>query len=99
MKKTAFLVNASRGKMVDEAALVEALQNKIIAGAALDVYENEPAINPTLLSMDNVVLVPHVGTWSYEARVAMANEALEGMYEYLSGGNPPNIFNREYLKK
>jgi lactate dehydrogenase-like 2-hydroxyacid dehydrogenase len=99
MKKTAFLVNASRGKMVDEAALVEALQNKIIAGAALDVYENEPAINPALLSMDNVVLVPHVGTWSYEARVAMAKEALEGMYAYLSGENPPNIFNREYLKK
>ncbi|MGE4485823.1 MAG: NAD(P)-dependent oxidoreductase [Oscillospiraceae bacterium] len=98
MKPSAYLINASRGKMVDEAALVTSLKNGTIKGAALDVYEFEPEINQDLLDLDNVVLVPHVGTWSYDARVAMAYESLDGMCAVLRGENPFNIFNRQYIK-
>jgi glyoxylate reductase len=99
MKPTAYLINASRGKMVDEAALVRALKAKTIKGAALDVYEMEPEVNPELLDMDNVVLVPHVGTWSYDARVAMMHETLTGVRSYLEGKTPFNIFNKDDLDK
>jgi glyoxylate reductase len=99
MKPTAYLVNASRGKMVDEAALVRALKAKTIKGAALDVYENEPEIHSDLLDMDNVVLVPHIGTWTYDSRVAMAHESLGGIRDYLNGQTPPNIFNKPELDK
>lgn len=98
MKPGAYLVNASRGKMIDEAALVDALRNGTIKGAALDVYEFEPQITAELLAMDNVVMTPHVGTCCYDARKEMAVEALDGMTAFLKGGNPPNIFNREFLK-
>jgi glyoxylate reductase len=97
MKPSAILVNASRGKMVDEAALARALAAKAIRGAALDVYEFEPEITASLLAMDNVVLVPHVGTYTYEARLEMAREALSGMLAYLRGETPPNIFNAAAL--
>lgn len=98
MKQSAFLVNASRGKVIDEAALVSALKNKTICGAALDVYEAEPEISAGLLELENVVLSPHIGTWSYDARIAMAKEALDGLCEWLNGGNPPNVFNKEFLR-
>jgi len=97
MKEGAYLINASRGKIVDEAALVEALKNKKIKGAALDVYEFEPEISEELLEMENVVLVPHVGTWTYDARVAMAKESLDGICAILRGNIPTNIFNKNYL--
>lgn len=97
MKPSAILVNASRGKMVDEAALVKALADKRIKAAALDVYEFEPEVSRELLSMDNVVLVPHIGTLTYEARREMAREALTGMIAYLRGENPPNVFNSAVL--
>ncbi len=99
MKPGAYLVNASRGKMVNEADLVDALKTGVVKGAALDVYENEPAINPELMRLENVVMVPHVGTCCYEARVEMARESLTGMMAVLRGENPPNIFNREFLAK
>lgn len=99
MKPSAYLINASRGKMVDEAALVKALKDGKIKGAALDVFEFEPKITEALIEMDNVILTPHVGTWSFDARVEMAIETLTGMREYLNGGNPSNIFNRDVLKK
>jgi lactate dehydrogenase-like 2-hydroxyacid dehydrogenase len=98
MKPTAYLINASRGKMVDEQSLVDALKAGTIAGAALDVYEFEPEINPGLLELDNVVLVPHVGTWNYDTRVEMALESLEGMCRFLKGEIPINCVNKEYLK-
>ncbi len=97
MKPSAYLVNASRGKMVEEAALIEALKNQTIRGAAIDVYEFEPKIGADLLTMENVVLTPHMGTWVYEARVAMVNEALDGVRAFLKGQTPPNLFNKEFL--
>ncbi|MDR1534367.1 MAG: dihydrofolate reductase [Planctomycetota bacterium] len=99
MKPGAYLINTSRGRMVDEAALVRALKTGAIRGAALDVYEREPEINQDLVELDNVVLVPHIGTWTYDAEVAMMKETLGGIRDYLAGGNPPNVFNREKLDK
>lgn len=98
MKSSAYFINTSRGKMVDEQALVEALKAENIAGAALDVYEFEPEVNQELLSLDNVVLTPHVGTWSYDARAEMGIEALEGMVKFLEGEVPANCVNKEYIK-
>jgi phosphoglycerate dehydrogenase-like enzyme len=99
MKPSAYLINASRGKMVDEAALVKALKSQAIKGAALDVYEMEPDIDPGLIDLENVVLVPHIGTWTYDARVAMMHETLTGVREYLAGKTPGNIFNQDELDK
>jgi lactate dehydrogenase-like 2-hydroxyacid dehydrogenase len=99
MKPSAFLVNASRGKMVDETALAAALKNKTIAGAGLDVYEFEPEINQELIQLENVVLAPHIGTWSRDTRLAMAKEALDGICKVLRGEDPLNVFNREFLVK
>jgi glyoxylate reductase len=72
MKPTAYLVNTSRGPVVDEAALARALSNGTIAGAGLDVYEREPDVHPALLELDNVVLLPHLGSATVETRTAMA---------------------------
>jgi glyoxylate reductase len=96
MKRTAYLVNTSRGSVVDEGALIEALKDKVIAGAALDVYETEPvrADNP-LLSMENVVLTPHIGSASVETRTAMAVIAAKNIVAALNGETPPNLVNKE----
>ena len=88
MKRSAFLVNASRGPVVDEAALVWALDQRLISGAALDVYEHEPEIHPDLISFDNVVLSPHLGTATRETRLAMAELAVSNVVAVL-GGRPP----------
>jgi glyoxylate reductase len=85
MKRSAYLVNTSRGPIVDEAALAWALQQHLLAGAALDVYENEPAIHPDLLQLENVLLVPHLGSATTETRTAMANLAVENVLAVLSG--------------
>jgi glyoxylate reductase len=98
MKPTAYLINASRGKMVDEQALVDALKVGTISGAALDVYEFEPEINPGLLELDNVVLTPHCGTWTYDSRVEMALESLNGMSKFMKNEMPVNCVNKEYIK-
>jgi glyoxylate reductase len=88
MKPAAFLINTARGPIVDEAALVEALQQKRIAGAGLDVYEHEPEIQAGLLTMSNVVLLPHIGSATIETRTAMAMLAVENAIDALSGRVP-----------
>src|SRR3954454_3455029 len=88
MKRSAYLINTARGPVVDEAALAWALQHHLLAGAALDVYEEEPAIHPDLLSLENVLLVPHLGSGTTETRTAMADLAADNVLAVL-GGRPP----------
>jgi glyoxylate reductase len=90
MKTTAILVNASRGEVVDEAALVLALKEKRIAAAGLDVYEKEPALSPGLAELDNVVLTPHTGSGTYGTRDHMAVMAATNLLAVLMGEAPPN---------
>ncbi|EQD43063.1 glycerate dehydrogenase, partial [mine drainage metagenome] len=97
MKPTAYLVNASRGPMVDEAALVQALRDGEIAGAALDVYEFEPRIGPQLLALENVVLTPHLGSASMDTRRAIANVMADNLEAFLSGRPLPNLLNPEVI--
>jgi glyoxylate reductase len=97
MKPTAFLINTSRGPVVDEAALVAALEERKIAGAALDVYENEPFIHPGL-KRANVVLAPHIASASLETRTKMACIAANNVVALFAGQRPPNILNPEVLK-
>jgi glyoxylate reductase len=88
MKPTAFLVNTARGPIIDEGALVDALTSGSIAGAALDVYENEPEVHPGLLGLDNVALLPHLGSATVETRSAMATLAARNVVEVLAGRAP-----------
>jgi glyoxylate reductase len=97
MKPTACLINTSRGPVVDEAALAEALQKGRIAGAALDVYEQEPKIHPGLPGLKNVILAPHMASASLETRTKMACMAAENVLAQLSGGRPANALNPEVL--
>jgi glyoxylate reductase len=85
MKRSAYLINTSRGPVVDEAALAWALKNRIISGAALDVYEEEPKVHPDLLTLENVVLAPHLGSATTETRTAMADLAVRNAIAVLSG--------------
>jgi glyoxylate reductase len=97
MKPTAFLINTSRGPIVDEAALVHALESKKIAGAGLDVFEQEPFVHPGL-KRPNVVLAPHLGSASTETRGRMANTAAQNIAAFFQGQRPPNPVNPELLK-
>lgn len=97
MKRTAYLVNAARGPIVNEAALVEALREGWIAGAALDVYAEEPKVHPGLLSLPNVVLAPHIASASTETRVKMATLAVENCLAVLGGKPPLTPVNPEVL--
>jgi glyoxylate reductase len=85
MKRSAYLVNTSRGPVVDEEALAWALDEGLLAGAALDVYEKEPAVHPSLLAHENVVLAPHIGSATRETRTAMAELAVRNVIEVLAG--------------
>lgn len=93
MKPTAYLINASRGPVVHEAALADALENKVIEGAALDVFEFEPEINDKLKTLDNVVITPHIGNATFEARDMMADIVTQNVYKKLNGGTPDYIIN------
>ncbi len=90
MKRNAVLINVSRGPVIDEKALVKALEQKWIWGAGLDVYEREPDIETSLLSLDNVVLLPHIGSATYETRLKMAMMAADNLIKSLRGKKPPN---------
>lgn len=99
MKPTAYFINAGRGKLMNEEALISALESKSLMGAAIDVFEFEPQVSPRLFEMENVLLTPHVGTCTYETRVNMAIEALDGLTAHLKGGVSPSIVNKEFLQK
>ena len=88
MKRSAYLINTTRGPVVDEEALAWALDHRLIAGAALDVYEHEPAVHPALLTLENVLLAPHLGSGTVETRTAMADLAVANVVAVLSGRHP-----------
>jgi glyoxylate reductase len=97
MKRTAFLINTSRGPVVDEEALAEALENKIIAGAALDVFEHEPKINPKLMARRDAILAPHIGSATVETRTRMMVLAAQNVAAFFDGRTPPNALNKDAL--
>jgi len=98
MKRTAVLVNAARGPVVDEKALVRALKAGRIAGAGLDVYEDEPNLAPGLTKLPNTVLAPHMASASVETRLRMSNMAVANCIAGLSGERPPNLLNPGVLR-
>ena len=98
MKKSAVLINASRGPVVDEKALVEALRAKEILGAGLDVFENEPALAPGLTELDNVIIVPHVASATPATRIAMGEIVVTNIHAVLNGQPPQTCVNPEVLK-
>ena len=97
MKPTAYLINVARGGIVDDGALIEALRKRQIAGAGLDVFENEPALDRRFADLDNVVLTPHIGSSTRATRLAMAMLAADNLIAALSGQRPPNLLNPEVL--
>lgn len=90
MKPTAYLINSSRGPVIDESALVDALKNKKIAGAALDVFENEPELSVGLAELENIVLTPHIASATIETRSKMSEMAAQNIIAFLDGKVPPN---------
>ena len=95
MKPTAVLVNSARGGVVDDAALVEALEARRIAAAGLDVFEGEPKIHPGFLELRNVVMTPHIGSASRATRLTMCRTAAENLTAVLEGRTPPNLVNTQ----
>jgi gluconate 2-dehydrogenase len=99
MKPTAILINSTRGGVVDDAALIAALRSGVIRAAGLDVFENEPRLNPEFMRLDNVVLMPHIGSSTEATRRAMAMTAAQNLVAALTGGKPPNLLNPEAKRK
>ena len=95
MRPTAYLINTARGPIVDEKALVSALEEKRIAGAALDVYEKEPVVEPGLINLPNVVLTPHIGSAARDTRERVAAVVIENISAVIEGRRPPNLYNPE----
>src|SRR6266536_5093460 len=98
MKPGAILINTARGPIVDEKALVKALQSGPIGGAGVEVFENEPAVEPELLTMENVVILPHIASASLKTRTLMATMASDNIVAHFHGQRPPNIVNPEVLR-
>ena len=90
VKPGAYLINTARGDVIHEAALVEALKDGRLAGAGLDVYEKEPSVSPELAALENVVLLPHLGSATQETRIAMGIKVIENAKAFFSGEEPPN---------
>jgi lactate dehydrogenase-like 2-hydroxyacid dehydrogenase len=95
MKPGAILVNTARGGVVDDAALAQALKDKRIAGAGLDVFEGEPKLNAAYLGLPNVVLTPHIGSATRATRLRMCETAIANLTAVLDGRTPPNLVNKE----
>jgi glyoxylate reductase len=90
MKPTAVIINTSRGPVIDEEALAEALRSGRIAGAGLDVFEREPQVHPGLMKLKNVVLLPHIASATVSTRAKMADMAVDNILAFLRGETPPN---------
>jgi glyoxylate reductase len=100
MKNTAFVINTSRGQIIDQRALIKALRNRWIAGAGLDVYEKEPICSSNaLLRMNNVIILPHIGSATYQTRSKMARVAAENLLNILNGKEPLHLVNPQILKQ
>ena len=99
MRSSAYLVNTARGPIVDEKALVRALEEKRIAGAALDVYEREPLVEPGLIKLPNVVLTPHLGSAALDTRERVADIVVDNIMAVIEGRKPPNLYNPEMYDK
>jgi glyoxylate reductase len=99
MKKGVYLVNTARGAVVDEGDLVDAIRDGKVAGAGLDVYDNEPNINPELVAMENVILTPHIASATWEARDKMGEQAVDAVLKVLSEEQPSNIVNKDVWEK
>ena len=97
MKPHAYIVNTSRGEVIDENALAEALGTGALAGAALDVFEREPAVDPRLLGLDNVVLLPHMGSATIEGRLEMGEKVIVNIKAFVDGHNPPDRVLEQFL--
>ena len=90
IKADAYIINTARGEIVDEDALITALQNGMIGGAGLDVYTHEPNVDPRLLALSNVVLLPHMGSATYEGREAMGEKVIANIRAWVDGHRPPD---------
>jgi glyoxylate reductase len=98
MRPSAYLINTARGPIVDEKALVRALAEKRIRGAALDVYEHEPMVEPELIDLPNVVLTPHLGSAALDTRSRIADILVENVITVIEGRQPPNLYNPEIYR-
>ena len=99
IKKGSYLINTARGQIVDENDLVEALRSGHLSGSALDVYDNEPNIDPELIGMENVVLTPHIASATKEARAKMGEQAVQAILSTLTGQKPENLVNEEVWER
>ena len=91
MKKTALLINTSRGAVIDEVALVDALKNSVIRGAAIDVFENEPVLTSGLINLQNIILTPHIGSATEKTRESMSVAAAENIIDFFEGRTPARL--------
>ena len=98
MKETAILINTARGHIIEEQSLIKALKEHWIFGAVLDVFEHEPTIHPELLEQDNVVVLPHIGSATYDTRSQMAIMAAQNLLDGMQGKQPQNCINPQIFK-